>query len=280
MLGAKRLSNFLVLLAVIVAPVARGSEQPSAVRAMMDASGMVEQFGSIGEKFRNGVLQAGQPQQQLPAEHLQSLADLVGRAMDGGDLLNRIEAALGDALSPEQVQAVLSFYQSPLGARIKEAELNASRQAEHADLNAMAPAIRAELDKDPARLAVYREMDDALFATKITVTMLQGMMRAMFMGILEAQPNVGPEQREAALERLAKQSDAMVSKLQDRVIIGLARTYRDAPLTDLKEYLNFLRTDAARAASAVVFAEMSGFLEERGRRVGSEFSALLRQKRT
>ncbi len=67
MLGRKHFSKFLLLFAVVIAPIAKGGEPPSAVRAMMEVSGMAEQFGSLGEKFRNGVLQAGRSQQQLPS---------------------------------------------------------------------------------------------------------------------------------------------------------------------------------------------------------------------
>jgi len=276
--GAWRLLCLVILL--LTAPAPSSAQGAAAVREMMEASGLVEEFANFGEAFRLGVLQEGEAEPALPRDELEQFAAAAGRAMDGGRILQEIERALSDTLSAGEIAAMTEFYRTPLGERIRSAEVAAARELPSAEIKAEEAEHREQLRKDPARLALLRRMDEALLASELTVSMSESMMLAILVGMLERErEGAGQEAFDAFRDSIAPTRKALLTEMREDLLASSARTYRDISTPDLAAYARFLETDEARANYAAYFAAMEQIFNARGREIGKEFGTQLRQKK-
>jgi hypothetical protein len=67
--------------------------------------------------------------------------------------------------------------------------------------------------------------------------------------------------------------------MREGMMAVYALTYKDIPIGDLREYLTFLETEAARANYAAISEALAGIMESRGREIGARFVDVLKQKR-
>jgi hypothetical protein len=147
----------------------------------------VEQYAEVDDSFRDGILRSGSADPTFSPEHLKAFADIAYRAMEDGRLLKEVEVALVDELTDAQVQAVRDFYTSPIGQRLKRAEIASSGAAIQAEIDANLSELRADLDRDPKRLALAQQFDEVTFASKIGASLMATLSSAMLAGALEVQ---------------------------------------------------------------------------------------------
>jgi hypothetical protein len=279
-----RASNFARLLVALVAAScwsATSFAQPTPVREMMEESGMVEQFGDLGEQSADGARQAAGQQAGLPPDFVDALADAAAQAFEGARFLADLEAGLAENLTAAEIAAMTAFYRSPLGQRIRAAEVAASTKEVRAEIAANAAALRAELDTQPERHAIFERMDKALLATEMSATMVRTMMYGMLLGMLEKQGQPIERERLDMVERQIEGAEAMiVTQLRQEVQASFVRGYRDVTIADLEAYAGFVETETARAVYAAIYATTDEIFVMRSRELGQGLAAAMRQKRT
>ncbi|MGH6925318.1 MAG: hypothetical protein ACRED5_16435 [Propylenella sp.] len=254
------------------------SQDGSPVREMMAVSGMTEQFVDLGETFAAGIRQSA-AQTAMPPEIAEDFAAIAARVVDGKAFLGDLEAGFLDALSPE-IAAVTAFYLSPLGQRLKQAEVASSTPEAQLEIEATRSDLRAVLEGDPERLALAKALDEDLLASELSATTAVSIAQAMMVGAAQSAPVRDPN-RLAEMERqLAAAHGQIVGEMRELLLASFAWIYRDFTNEDLGVYAEFTRSDAARAVCAVIFEVTNDFMIARSRKVGEEFGALMRQKRT
>lgn len=256
-----------------------GAEEPSPVREMMVVSGMVGQFAGLGESARAGVLQSGE-QAQMPRALVQGLADIVARRVDGQEFLDSLEVGLEETLSADETAAVTAFYRTPLGERVREVEVAAASVDAQMEIDARRSELRAELEKDPERLAFARSIDEGVFASELSATVVTNIARAMLIGTAQAEGGVDPGALAAVDRRMTAMHGAVVEQMRELLLATFAWTYRDVSNADLEAYAAFLETPASRAVYATMFEVTDNYLTGQSRKIGADFGALIRQKRT
>jgi hypothetical protein len=275
----KATRNLLLAVALIM-PVSAAGAEDSPVREMMEVSGMVEQFSDLGENFRAGAMQSA-GQSGLPTDLVDGLADIVVRHMDGEAFLQELEAGLELTLSADEAEAITAFYRSPLGERVKEAEVANSTSEALAEMEARRAEMRAVLDEDPTRLALATSIDEILLSSEMSATMAAAVARAMLVGAVEAAPAPVDQNALAAVEqKLTELHGQLVAGMRERLLTSFAFVYRELSNEELASYVEFLKTDPARAAYAAVYEVTGNFMSEQAELVGREFGTLIRQKKT
>jgi hypothetical protein len=268
------------LLCALLTIIPAAAQEAGPIRTMMERSGMVEQYSHYGETFRADFMRMGAADGEIPAELLPHFADVVGEAMDGQRLLREMESSLTETLSPDDAAALTAFYETELGARIREAEIAGSASAVGPDAEQRLAAARAAIASDPERSHLYRRMDDALFASELSTTIVMGMMEALKIGILQSQEHEASADMLAALEaELSAIREDLLPDMREAIIAVYALMYKDIPIGDLREYVTFLETEAARANYAAIFEAWAGIMESRGREIGAGLVEVLKQKR-
>ena len=241
---------------------------------------MVEQFSNFGEILRADFMRLGSAEAGIPAESLPQLGDIVGEAMDGQRLLGEIESSLTETLAPEEAAALTAFYETELGARIREAEIAGSASAVGPDAQQRLATARAEIASDPERSHLYRRIDDAIFASELSTTIVMGLIEAVGIGVLQRQEHGAGADMLAALEaELSALREDLLPDMREGIMAVNALTYKDIPIGDLRKYVTFLETEAARANYAAIFEAWAGIMESRGREIGAQFAEVFKQKR-
>src|SRR5687767_5346416 len=108
----KTIMRVLIIGVLLGAPAAAAQDSP--VRAMMEQSGMVEQFADLGQTMSLGILQAGQQHPTMPPDAAEALADMAAHQFDGQRFLQKVETVLADTLSAAEIEVVDDFYASEL----------------------------------------------------------------------------------------------------------------------------------------------------------------------
>jgi hypothetical protein len=251
----------------------------TAVRTMMEKSGLVAQYQDLGSQMRDGMLKSPPP--MLPSGVASLLATIIGKTMNGNKLLDRVQTVLAASLSDKDVKAMGAFFDSALGARIVKAEIAGAAPAVQDEIGANAAKLLAELRKDPQRLAVFERIDKMLHTTDLSVRSSQSLLRAMAVAMAESGP-MAPDPNKLA--QADAQIDAMRGTLQKQIhtmILATAeRVYRGFSTAEMKTYADFLATDPSRIMYAAFAGVMDGFYVETGKRIGEELAAALRQQKT
>jgi hypothetical protein len=266
-----------IALALLSAPAA--SQDASPVREMMAASGMTEQFADLGETFAAGIRQSA-AQTAMPPEIAEDFAAIAARLVDGKAFLSDLESGFSDTLLREEIAAITAFYLSPLGQRLRQAEVAGSTPESQLEIDANRSELRAALDSDPERLALAKALDEALLASELSATTAVSVAQAVLVGAAESAPVQDPGALADMERQLASMHGQIVEEIRELLLASFAWVYRDFTNEDLGTYVDFVLSGAARAASAVIFEVSHDFMGARSRQVGEEFGALMRQKRT
>lgn len=278
MSGMKAIRVATAAVVLLFAPAA--AEETSPVREMMIVSGMVEEFADLGETFRAGFLQSA-AQYGLPSETAKEFGDVAARRMDGEDYLAEIEAGLELTLTPDEVAAIAAFYRTPLGVRLKQADVASSTPEAQLEIQARRAEILAELEADPERLEFARAFEKELRAAELSATIAVSVARSIVIGAAQSDSRLANSDALAAVEgQLTAMRGRIVEDMRESLVATLGWSYRDFTDEELATYADFLKSDASRAAYAVIFEVTHRFASERSRKIGEEFGALMRQKKT
>ncbi len=271
----------LLLAAALMAPASAGAEEaPSPVRAMMIVSGMVEQFSDFGETFRAGISAAATQSPGLPPDLVEALGDIGARVMDGEAFVDDLEVELEATLSPGEIEDFAAFYRTSFGQRIRQVELANSTPDVQLEIEHDRAALRAELERDPERLALAEDVDRTHHTSELAATTTVSMMRALAIGMVEGAGQGGPEVLAAVDAKIEQMHAPIVAHMHEVMLAIIARTYRDLSNEELAEYVEFLNTESVRAVCAALSEAESNFMTVRSRQIGEEFGALIRQKKT
>jgi hypothetical protein len=267
----------LACLALVAASInGAAAEVPrEEVRAYMERSGLILQLSGGAEELRKSFPeQAGA---QLPPDILQPLTEVVVAALDDKRLIDAVETAYVEALTPEDLEAANAFIDSPFGQKITKAEIDGSTREAWEEIAAKQKELVAGLQADKERLAVVEGIDKSLRATEVGAAITMSLVRAMIAGGAGgADPEV-MAQAEQMIELLRPQ---MIEESRSLVLASFAQVYRDFSTDELRSYAAYLDTPGARTIYGVYFAAVSDRYTEAGEEIGNGLATLLKQKRS
>jgi hypothetical protein len=279
MMNLRSVCGFVLAGLLSIAPAQ--AAETSAVRAMMEQSGMVAEAANLGEAVRLAIGQVAQEEPILSPDATEAFMEIAAKAFDGERLLKELETVLADTLSAAEIKAVTDFYTTPLGTRIKAAEVPASSGETMARIEARESELRAELERNPERLAIARTIDELLYLSEVGASIILVALQAMDLGTAEELDGslaldvpAGPESEPPP------EYAAVLQSLREWMLADFAETYRNIPLDDLRRYVEFLKTDAARATHAAILVATTNFLEAGAREVGRGIANYMKQKET
>lgn len=199
--------------------------------------------------------------------------DHIAAAYDGAALNAGVARHLDDALSEDVRRAVALFYNSPLGERMMglESEGTAALQERNTRHTAAILSMSTVLDADPDRAAVLAAMVEAVNGHQVNRLMLRATTRAMLQGLALSQ---GRAPTEAELEtEVDRELDQVWDLIEEFDRLTVAWIYRDADLSDLKDYRTFLESEESRvfyaAAHAAIIERIEAASFELGQRLGA-----------
>jgi len=205
---------------------------------LLVASGVDGQM-SVFEKMVQGSL-AQNP--AIEGEQREVLQHIAMESFRGDVIYRHVEAVVESALQPGDLETLLLWYDSPLGKRITELEL---QSLEPGSLPAL-QAAAADLAENKERISSAARLDALTQSAALGVTLQQRAMLANAMAESIAANPESPVDTRVLDAQLQQHQSAMQQLMQQQTLLSLAFTYRALPLEKIASYESFLSTSAAQ----------------------------------
>lgn len=234
------MSCFLRLIALLCMLGTPALAEPT-LRDINEMSGFDEVVAGFSEAFIGAT---NNPELVERPELREALALASEGAFDTDRMISAIEDLVAPKISREHLTALHAFYDSPLGRKISAVEVAAARDTQPEQTQQQGKEILSTLaERDPARLALYRDICDALDAIDLAESLVLNISYAMLAGA------VGAARATVTDEELATALQAQLGSIRElaeaTVFESMAWTYRDISPAELRDYLAFLKTPAA-----------------------------------
>ncbi|MFV0367715.1 MAG: DUF2059 domain-containing protein [Hyphomicrobiaceae bacterium] len=274
---ARRLIIFLTLITTVFASTAIKAREPASMARLAEVSGMdkaLEGFAAAIATQGDQIIQQGNAIGD-PAAFLEAWKRAANKSFTGDALKAGFLKRLGGKFSPDEINAVVDFYQSDLGKRLVAAEVAAGTEARQQEMANLAPSLMEGLAKDPTR---NQELERIATVTNLSETMTSlalNISRAILIGIATADTSDRRMTLDDIAQVMTQQRPTIAKQMEAMTILSLAYAYKDLAIADLKEYGVFLATPSGRKFTAVSIENLDAVLSSASLTFGKLLAAEL-----
>lgn len=176
-----------------------------------------------------------------------------GRLLDacnGLDIKAALSGFVGAQISPAQLEAILLWYEAPLGRRLVAAERQAETPAGREDMK----VFLAELDRQPVaddRIHLIRRFEQVGRLAYINLALIRALYETEFVAanaLRSRQHRLDDGQLRAAMEQqFHGYGEVMLTGLAANMMAVSYYTLRSFSNSEIADYIGFLESDAGRA---------------------------------
>lgn len=239
-LAMRNALHWLLLLCATMAAAAAFGDTPAPettqVDRLMERSGMTQTLRQIRPSVLSGM---GTGQADLPQNITRAMVLSAEQAFQAERMIGEVRAFLAAHLSPQELDDVLQWLDTPLGQRTTALENAASSPEGQARMIEYARRLKQQ-PPSRERLALCNRLNQITHASELMHQLFEAAMLAGAAGVNAAQPaerQLPPETMRRLLER---EFATELAQIEPSVTLTLLFTY--APLSDaeLRQYLAFL----------------------------------------
>jgi len=224
-------------------PKPAASERESRVDEILDLSGLRRQIFRVPTEIQERLKE--QRGHAPRADLYDRLAEAFARAFTAEAIESRVRGAIVARFDPVHAEACLVWLRGPISRRLTDAEAEASSPAAQAQLAGYAVSVQ-KVAPPADRAAVARKLVEVSGLVDVWLDIMFGMAHAAARAVDTAQPpgkRLKPGQLEAKL-RVARAK--AYEPMRVNAVITTLFTYRTIPLTEMREYVDFLATPAGQ----------------------------------
>jgi Uncharacterized protein conserved in bacteria (DUF2059) len=219
---------------------------------LIEKSGLAAQLKELPGAMQASVGTLRQQGAQVDAKFEQAWGEAALAAYGPEKSLPIIDQGLQKLLAADDKKVLLTHFNSPLGRRLTELEVKASQPTAQAETQAYAQKLMADPSKHADRLALYQAIDQATGATTLVTEIAMNVAITMSIGMVNAMQGPKVVDTNAIRAEIEKQRFAMTQQIASGTLATMAYAYRDVKIQDLKAYLAFLNSPAAKKYNAGV----------------------------
>jgi hypothetical protein len=173
--------------------------------------------------------------------------------------------AMDGKLDVDEIDTVIAFMKSPLGARMVALEV-AGVEADPDAAENKAAELMEELKSDPDRAEVLKLVERAIRLKEVWTDYAFNLGRALAIGLaaVNADMMLQPDDIEIINQAVEEQRPAIAAEIEKSATAQLAYTYHDASVSELREYLAFLQSSAGQKFYAAEVAAVNQVLAKAG----------------
>lgn len=226
-------------------------------------------------------VKAGFAQQQGQNAQFEKQLEGLARDVDGliddtfvaSEMDSTIQSRMARDLTEPQAKEVIDWLRSPIGKRLTAKELRSAEPDFLQELVAYGQGLQAN-PPDAGRIALLQDFDVATQGTERTVDIALNTHLALLLAASASMPATERPSLEQLMAELEKVRPQLTQTMNLQVAVTNLFIYRDVSDTDMKRYLEFLRSDAGRAYNAAVANGMKEAFIESARRFGEGLAEL------
>lgn len=274
MTNTSRLSPFRalgVLFMFLVSTVAQAqsSNLSESVVRTSPLGEIIQQYPAMmSQGIRQGLKQSGQVDPLIA----DTIGGIVSRAFSSAGIRQQVVQDLDDGLTNNQLQSVLDWYETPLGEKITQAEVAASNPSAWNKIEANAKSL-VEKYKGTERADLFSQFDQVSRATESTVDTAVAVQLGLA-SAMSAFSSQGPSYEEMK-QQIESQRFMLKGLVEQQVYAAYLYTYEQFSLQELKQYIDFLETDAGSDYNRVVTNSIQQAIMEPIDSIGSQLVRLL-----
>lgn len=245
----KKLTLWASLLALLLAAgtAAAAGLTDESLNKLLDLSGMNKQISAFPEMMAAGVDQAqaqaaAAKRTEMSADDFKALKTALSDAFQPGPILQTTGAAIKKKVSEADAQQVIAWFESDLGKKVTQAEVDTASPAARQDMIQNAQALMA----DKARMDFARKLDKLLHATEATLAFQEQAATAMYSAVTKQQHPDQPLDIKALQQQIHGAIEQGRPNVEMATALTFAYTYRNMDMDSLKQYRKFLERASTR----------------------------------
>ena len=230
------------LMLALLAGHALADERDDKIARLLNLAGAEEQISGLADSVIAGLEQAQQSAQGVDAERGEVMLHVAKESFLPEVIYQQVFEAVSVALQDDQLETLLLWYQSPLGKRITEMEVEAASPASG---QAMMQNATALLSNQPM-MEKAAQFDALLHLTDYNMALQKRMLIAAQTQVRKLHNPDQPVDT-SDVEAFFEQRRALLTEqTRKTVMLSFAHTYRELEADKLESYLDFLSTPSAR----------------------------------
>ena len=206
---------------------------------VMELSGLNEQIAQYPNMALMGMEQERLTNNSIPNDKFLKMKTLMLDAYNTDEMLAIIKKEIQKTTSQKDADVLISWYKSPLGKKITDAEKKASTPNAYSNMLKEAPTLL----QDKKRVYFARLIDRSINATKMTIQIQKKTSIAVFIAISRI---IHPEEK-VDVEKykiiIAAQDEQIEVAIEQMMILSFVYSYKNISIDNLEKYIVFLQKD-------------------------------------
>ncbi|MGP4845092.1 DUF2059 domain-containing protein [Marinobacter sp. 1Y8] len=259
-----------MMVAVLFSGVTQASATSESIVRTSPLGEIIQQYPAMmSQGIRDGLRQTGQVEPIIA----DTIGGIVSRAFNTVDIRNQVVNNLDKGLSEPQLQSVQDWYDTKLGRRITSAEIAASKPAAWQDLQAQSGQL-IDNSKGTDRETLFADFDKASRATESTVDTAIAVQMGLASAMSAMRGGNGPT-FDQMKQQIESQRSTLRAAVEQQVYAAYLYTYRDFSTDEIRQYLDFLKTESGARYNKVVTDSIQKAVMKPIESVGNQLVRLL-----
>lgn len=241
-------------------------------------SGLQRQIGQLPEVVSASFEQRMAQDDKIGPEEAAKIREAITRSVTPSVMLASIKEHIIANLAEPDVDGIMTWLKSPLGEKITKMEEDASSGQAYMEIQNFAMGL-ANNPPDPVRVEVLGQLDEAARMTEFSVGMKMDMVVTMTTAMAAAagRSDLSKEELLASLEN--SRAQIKEGSAQEVLITGLY-TYQGLTIDELKEYVNFYKSEAGQKYADVITRGLLNALNKSSQDMGERLGKVIKEENT
>ncbi|KPP99957.1 DUF2059 domain-containing protein [Marinobacter sp. HL-58] len=254
----------LLFLLLVCGSATAGPLADSVLRASPIDEIVAQYPAMMSQGVREGLKQSGRVEPFVA----NTVSSVVSNAFSPEEIRAQVVEDLDQGLDDQQLNSVLSWYETPLAEKISRMEVAASRPAAWKQVEAAAAGLQEKYEGSE-RETLFERFDRAARATESTVDTTVAVQLGLASAMAAFNGNKGAS-FEQLQQKIESQRGMLRGMVAQQVYTGYLYTYQQLSNSELKDYIEFLESDAGSAFTRVVTNSIQRSITEPVESVGSQ----------
>jgi hypothetical protein len=228
------------------------------IGTLLEVAGISQQVAQFPALFKGSVEQNAQQGMVISLAQHQAILNSIDSSVLPAEILTGISRAVKTAISQDEAEALMTWYQSPLGKKIAKAEESAQSDQAYQQMVAQKKSLLGNAE----RVAFAQRFNALLGAAVMTDKIQQNMQLAVNATILQALvPDRSPDI--ATLKTQLQDADSKINPaLEQMVVVSFVYSYQALSNEELIKYESFLSNPTTIKFNKIIMSGINSGLED------------------